>query len=77
MAAEHLVPRRASSRVPLVATVSLLHSTRPVASARLQHRLEREGRVALMVGTLPRAERLARALTRRGFTPSLNVRTDS
>lgn len=71
MAADVLVSRAR----PVVATVSLLNSTRPVASRPLRHRLEREGRVVLMEGSRPRAERLARALARRGFTPSLNLRT--
>ncbi len=70
MAADLLV----SPTLPLVATVSLLNSTRPVASARLRHRLEREGRVVVLEGTPPRAARLARALARRGFTPSVNLR---
>jgi elongation factor P hydroxylase len=63
-----------SSAAPLVATVSLLNGNRPVASARLQQRLEREGRVTLMEGVPWRVERVARALARRGYTPSLNLR---
>lgn len=62
-----------ASAVPLVATVSLLHGQRPVASARLQRRLEREGRVSLVKGAPWRMERVARALARRGYTASLNV----
>jgi hypothetical protein len=58
----------------LVATVSLLNSTRPMASARLRHRLAREGRVVVLESTPPRAALLARALARRGFTPSVNLR---
>lgn len=58
----------------MLATVSLLHSTRPVTSARLQERLEREGRVVLKETAPWQAERLARALTRRGFTSSVNLR---
>lgn len=60
--------------VPLVATVSLLNGNRPVASARLQQRLEREGRVSLVEGVPWRVERVARALARRGYAASLNVR---
>ncbi|MEB3259376.1 MAG: hypothetical protein VKP63_01970 [Cyanobacteriota bacterium] len=59
----------------LVASVSLLNSTRPMASEGLRHRLAREGRVVVLDSTTPaRAARLARALARRGFTPSVNLR---
>lgn len=70
MAATHV----SAPAVPLVATVSLLNGNRPVASARLQQRLEREGRVSLVEGVPWRVERVARALARRGYAASLNVR---
>ncbi|MEB3333622.1 MAG: hypothetical protein VKP70_01410 [Cyanobacteriota bacterium] len=58
----------------MVASLSLLNGNRAVASARLRQRLEREGRVSLLEGAPWRVERVARALARRGYAASLNLR---